>query len=67
MFVKQYVETQTLASEKVEDLVTKLREEDGEIASWMIVLAFLVVAAVYARDQIGPALEGAIDTVAGSF
>jgi len=67
MFTKNYAKASNAAAAQKEAVLDKLRNEEGEIASWMIVMAFLVVAAVAARTQIGEALQGAIDEVEGSF
>ena len=60
MLTKSYVKTRTALAEKLED-------QKGEIASWMIVLGFLVVAAVAAKEQIGGAIEGLIGETAGKI
>lgn len=67
MFTKQYLQMTNFASEKSADLIEKLRNEDGEIASWMIVLAFLVAMAALAREEIGGAIETAIGDVVDQF
>jgi len=67
MFIKQQVQLIDFAAVQADRVKGKLSDEQGEIASWMIVLAFLVVAAVYARDEIEPKLKGAVNGVRDSF
>lgn len=60
MFTRHYVTAQNWTSERLERLA---HEERGEIASWMIVLAMLVGAAAFAKDEIDGPLRDLIGDV----
>ena len=65
MFTKQFVQAQILSTEKGEELVEKLRQEDGEIASQIIVMAMLVAVAVVLKGAQGPLTTLANSIVTG--
>ena len=65
MFTRHYIQAQNWAQT---DMIERIKnEERGEIASWKIVLLFLVLAAGAARDQIGPKIDTAITDIVAAF
>jgi|GEM_PF-4170871 len=65
MFTKQFVNAQNTTAELSDDLAAKLRNEDGEIASQIIVMAMLVAVAVVLKGAQGPLTTLANSIVTG--
>ena len=65
MFTKQFVQAQIRGNEVRDQLIEKLRQEEGEVASQIIVMAMLVAVAVVLKGAQGPLTTLANSIVTG--
>ena len=60
---KQIVKAQNLATDATELVADKARNEEGEVASWLILAAGLTLAAFAASDHLIDVIDGLAQAV----